>query len=1150
MTPTMLDAIKKYVTFVNVPAGATATLPHGLVMNGQPLTPDHLGFSGDDSGNFELLSADTVNITVRNDGAADGTILVLAEAWHPIERAFGIAPDDGSLAIHLTPRPFVVKSGGPGAASPPIVINVKVMGAAGDGVADDRVPIQAAIDLAIATGGAGPVYFPPGVYMVSRAPTTFHSLLIRGDNVCMYGVLGHSVIKQVADVATGATSCALLEISAGTNISIRDLELNGNWGNAVTTVAAASDGDVLPQAVINVASTLGFPSAGTCIIVLPTGDQTIAYTGKTATSFTGCSGGAGTLRGDGDLGRIGNFVGLLSPANTHITAPSDGAVLPQATINVGSTNTFPTSGQIVISTQLDGDQTVTYTGKTATTFTGCSGGTGTLHTDDFVWNAANGINQLTQRDPHNYLIFCHAVGGDCRDLVLLRVTFRQAYGDGLWLGGDGTSGGESGAIGGTQGVVVRDCTFDMCARNGITLIYATDVRIEHCNIANVVTTAIDTEPVNAQVVKVVIEDCVLSLWWDEFRDSDKQAISISGGTVTTPAEWNLAQGYRVNRCRIYGSVLITDAIDVQIKGNTILCDFVSGSDSPILLSEFCDDIWIEENYVYMRKGQTNDLDRGAIEVTRVVIDSVSVMQSANVHIRGNAVHARGGVDGIYVAVPGGGPGFDGVATSITNTTLVMTGAGWTPNEFLGHAVVSGGVVATIATNTNDTLNLATWHADGVNGWLDARGQPQATPPAGAFTVQPTGGVVDIVDNTIDCVASDGQPAGRYGIHLTTESTWGVFFNDMRVRIERNSIRGGNPHGIHVFLFSTPSIKYLSVCDNFVYDNQPIPTCTFAVFFANQIGAFDVVAQVRKLVFFGNRTGESVLNPVGGLNTGYWLEVDGPHRQFSGFGSPEGVITAPLASTMYRRDGGVGTTFYVKEVGGLPIDITAKTDRVGDIRAPGATLPLDAVVTTTDQCLVIQALVAVPGAGSSNWDTWTNAVLVGFSQIVQETDSGGIGDFAAAAGALPSFGNSGVGTVTQNAVSNEFGNGTYTFALLPQIPTLSPFWVANGVKAQNAAGNVSPPWPAHQENDLGIVFIVMNEGDAGAAIADPQWIELPNSPVTGAFGGVGVKMQLFGARALTTSMAAPTITHGGPGIMAQIALFRGTRDAANTGWVAF
>jgi len=66
-------------------------------------------------------------------------------------------------------------------------------------------------------------------------------------------------------------------------------------------------------------------------------------------------------------------------ATTNISSLSNAQVLPQSTINVNSTAAFPTSGSITINTSL-GFQTITYTGKTATTFTGCLGGTGTLGT--------------------------------------------------------------------------------------------------------------------------------------------------------------------------------------------------------------------------------------------------------------------------------------------------------------------------------------------------------------------------------------------------------------------------------------------------------------------------------------------------------------------------------------------------------------------------------------------------------------------------------------------------------------------------------------------------------------------------------------------------------------------------------------------------
>lgn len=88
-------------------------------------------------------------------------------------------------------------------------------------------------------------------------------------------------------------------------------------------------------------------------------------------------------------------------ANTTIAAGSNGATLPQATINVVSTTGFPTSGQILIQNQV-----ISYTGLTATTFTGCSGGNVVLATGNSVVSQnptfariiANTSNVLTLAD--------------------------------------------------------------------------------------------------------------------------------------------------------------------------------------------------------------------------------------------------------------------------------------------------------------------------------------------------------------------------------------------------------------------------------------------------------------------------------------------------------------------------------------------------------------------------------------------------------------------------------------------------------------------------------------------------------------------------------------------------------------------------------
>jgi hypothetical protein len=67
---------------------------------------------------------------------------------------------------------------------------------------------------------------------------------------------------------------------------------------AATTIAAGSNGQSLPQGTINVASTTGFPSSGRILVTItgsPDSRQVISYTGTTALTFTGCTGGSGTL---------------------------------------------------------------------------------------------------------------------------------------------------------------------------------------------------------------------------------------------------------------------------------------------------------------------------------------------------------------------------------------------------------------------------------------------------------------------------------------------------------------------------------------------------------------------------------------------------------------------------------------------------------------------------------------------------------------------------------------------------------------------------------------------------------------------------------------------------------------------------------------
>lgn len=109
----MSDALKVYVNFVGVAPGGTQTLPHHLHVASLPVAPDKVDLQFP---TFEFVSSDALNVTIRNVSDSVGDCIALLQAWHPVERSFGLGlPDDGTFKQHLTPQPFVAAGfSGPG----------------------------------------------------------------------------------------------------------------------------------------------------------------------------------------------------------------------------------------------------------------------------------------------------------------------------------------------------------------------------------------------------------------------------------------------------------------------------------------------------------------------------------------------------------------------------------------------------------------------------------------------------------------------------------------------------------------------------------------------------------------------------------------------------------------------------------------------------------------------------------------------------------------------------------------------------------------------------------------------------------------------------------------------------------------------------
>lgn len=108
--------------------------------------------------------------------------------------------------------------------------NVKDFGATGNGVDDDRVAIQAAIDDAVA-GGKGGVFFPSGVYSVGRAtvPGGRWSLDLNRVRDFLIAGEGPSSVVRLADSATATGDWHVFILRKGCQrVTFTDLVVDGN----------------------------------------------------------------------------------------------------------------------------------------------------------------------------------------------------------------------------------------------------------------------------------------------------------------------------------------------------------------------------------------------------------------------------------------------------------------------------------------------------------------------------------------------------------------------------------------------------------------------------------------------------------------------------------------------------------------------------------------------------------------------------------------------------------------------------------------------------------------------------------------------------------------------------------------------------------
>jgi hypothetical protein len=890
------------------------------------------------------------------------------------------------------------------------VIAPETFGAVGNGVTDDHIAIQAAITAACTAGG-GIIFFSAKTYEIAEHGIAGYGVTITCSNITLLGIRGQSWLRLASGAAAGTE---VVNVAGDVdNFTIRDLGLDGNWGNAATiyvppqqpftvynegsgwvsapgSTYATGDGPVyifgtvvggppspllvqtgywiidepggyvafatsyanaiagtaivltsagtgtnsiegmisqaLPQSTINVASTAGvgvgnsaFPSGSNSIqVVTSTGTQAVDCTGVTLTSFTGCAGGSGMMVFGSAIGRVGGnpkpaqtFVVLNSTTGT-LTVTGTQGMLTGSHVTLTTTGTLPagfatgtTYYVIPVSTS-----TSTYVielasslanAQAGTAITSITGGTGT-----YTLNVTSpgSLNQTWQTSPVSSLLFM----AGAQNVLIDGAKFRNAYGDAIEFGGNSTSTTDISRI--ANNVIIRSSTFDMLARDGLTINDARGVMIDHCSFTNARQGAIYAQPVSYGIKTVTIESNNIDGWWDYSQSLANLGISADG--IGGNGGW-AARGASIFNWRIHDNFVNVPSVfsgvyDFQFMHNHMVMDTSASSSAGIQVQLGGGDNEISDNWFYMRGGSVGSIESGDAASAVIAVLTAqfggNLYSQSNVAVNDNVIFAKNGRVGILAFSPGGSiQNATGSASAVNTATVVDSTQSWTTNQWVGATVRIGNAYGVVNSNTATVLTLVPVVGDVSTGWSTFYGDFAATPAGTTYYLHRETGVTDIERNTIN-LADDGNGPGSAGIYLTATTT---HLPGMRVRVIGNKIDGANTHAIFVDMYSSVEYALLDIENNFDWDDQQTPTTTDLISISGALN-------VAKLVMGGNVTGENGSAALNGVSSGTWLTRDGEPQEWTGYGSPASVVVAPVGSTYVRLDGSSSTTLYVKETG--------------------------------------------------------------------------------------------------------------------------------------------------------------------------------------------------------------------------------------------
>ena len=104
---------------------------------------------------------------------------------------------------------------------------------------------------------------------------------------------------------------------------------------------------------------------------------------------------------------------------------------------------------------------------------------------------------------------------------------------------------------------------------------------------------------------------------------------------------------------------------------------------------------------------------------------------------------------------------------------------------------------------------------------------------------------------------------------------------------------------------------------------------------------------------------------------------------------------------------------------------------------------------------------------------------------------------------------------------------------------TPTHQATGAKAEGT-GNVTVVWPAHQANDVALLFVETNGNEAAVLGTPAGFVQVTGSPQVADTGGDTTRLTVFWCRASSGAQASPVITDPGNHCEAVIVTYRGCR----------